>query len=197
MVHPFMKSHLIDSKNLWYCSKGPMVQPFIKSLMIESVNLWFWFKGPMVQPFMKSQMIESENFWFWSKGSMVQPFMKSHLIESDNFWFWSKGPKIHPFLKCHLTESVDFFIWLSRFPSYWIYQAGVEEPKPHFIIAWPYKHPSKSLQSGIGLNSAPFCTLNQKLIWSGVSNGTGQWNFSGQRDRNSIIVPGQRDNGTS
>ena len=106
------------------------------------MNLWFWSKGPMVQPFVKSQLIESDNFWFRSKGPMVQPFMKSHLIESDNFWFWSKGPKIHPFLKCHLTESVDFFIWLSRFPSYWIYQAGVEEPKPHFITAWPHKHPT-------------------------------------------------------
>ena len=30
-----------------------------------------------------------------------------------------------------------------------------------------------------------------------VSNGTGQYNFSGQRDRSSFIVPGQRDNGTS
>ena len=30
-----------------------------------------------------------------------------------------------------------------------------------------------------------------------VSNGTGQCNFSGQRDRSSFIVPGQRDNGTS
>ena len=29
-----------------------------------------------------------------------------------------------------------------------------------------------------------------------VSNGTGQWNFSGQRDRSSFIVPKQRDNGT-
>ena len=109
--------------------------------MIESANFWFWSKGPMVQSFMKSYLIESENVWFWSKGPMVQPFMKSHLIESDNFWLWSKGPKIHPFLKCHLTESVDFFIWLSRFPSYWICQAGVEEPKPHFITAWPHKHP--------------------------------------------------------
>ena len=32
---------------------------------------------------------------------------------------------------------------------------------------------------------------------TGVSNGTGECNFSGQRDRSSIIVPGQRDNGTS
>ena len=30
-----------------------------------------------------------------------------------------------------------------------------------------------------------------------VSNGTGQCNFSGQRHRNSFIIPGQRDNGTS
>ena len=27
-----------------------------------------------------------------------------------------------------------------------------------------------------------------------VSNGTGQWNFLGQRDRSSIIVPGQAKN---
>ena len=30
-----------------------------------------------------------------------------------------------------------------------------------------------------------------------VSNGTGQCNFLGQRDKSSFIVPGQRDNGTS
>ena len=30
-----------------------------------------------------------------------------------------------------------------------------------------------------------------------VSNGTGQCNFSGQRDRSSFIVPRQRDKGTS
>ena len=30
-----------------------------------------------------------------------------------------------------------------------------------------------------------------------VSNGMGQCNFSGQRDRSSFIVPRQRDNGTS
>ena len=30
-----------------------------------------------------------------------------------------------------------------------------------------------------------------------VSNGTGQRNFLGQRDRNFFLVPGQRDNGTS
>ena len=29
-----------------------------------------------------------------------------------------------------------------------------------------------------------------------VSNGTGQCNFSGQRDRQNFFVPGQRDNGT-
>ena len=118
MVQSFMKSHIIESENMWFWCKGPMVQPFMKSHLIESDNFWFWSQGPMVQTFMKSHMIESENVWFWSKGPMVQAFMKSQLIESDNFWFWSKGPKIHPFLKCHLTESVDFFIWLSRFPSY-------------------------------------------------------------------------------
>jgi hypothetical protein len=35
------------------------------------------------------------------------------------------------------------------------------------------------------------------VIQTRVSNGTGQCNFSGQRDRKSFIVPGQRDNGTS
>jgi hypothetical protein len=35
------------------------------------------------------------------------------------------------------------------------------------------------------------------LVGSRVCNGTGQCNFSGQRDRNSFLVPGQRDNGTS
>jgi hypothetical protein len=35
------------------------------------------------------------------------------------------------------------------------------------------------------------------LVWCRVSNGTGQCNFSGQRDRSFYIVPGQRDNGTS
>ena len=31
------------------------------------------------------------------------------------------------------------------------------------------------------------------LTWTSISNGTGQWNFSGQRDRSSIIVLGQQD----
>merc|ERR1712140_145247 len=34
------------------------------------------------------------------------------------------------------------------------------------------------------------------MICSRVSNGTGQCNFSGQRDRQIFFVPGQRDNGT-
>ena len=34
------------------------------------------------------------------------------------------------------------------------------------------------------------------MVLARVSNGTGQRNFSGQRDRSSFIVPGQRDNGT-
>ena len=34
-------------------------------------------------------------------------------------------------------------------------------------------------------------------VCTSVSKGTGQSNFLGQRDRNSFIVPGQRDNGTS
>ena len=35
------------------------------------------------------------------------------------------------------------------------------------------------------------------LVETRVSNGKGQCNFSGQRDRSSFIVLGQRDNGTS
>ena len=35
------------------------------------------------------------------------------------------------------------------------------------------------------------------LVCLRVSNGTGQYNFSGQRDRSFFIVPGQKDNGTS
>ena len=34
------------------------------------------------------------------------------------------------------------------------------------------------------------------LIKTRVSNGTGQRNFSGQRDSQNFFVPGQRDNGT-
>ena len=34
-------------------------------------------------------------------------------------------------------------------------------------------------------------------FWTRVSNRMGQCNFSGQRARSSLIVPGQRDNGTS
>ena len=30
-----------------------------------------------------------------------------------------------------------------------------------------------------------------------VSNGTGRCNFSGHRDKENVLVPGQRDNGTS
>ena len=36
--------------------------------------------------------------------------------------------------------------------------------------------------------------LTYKQLQTSVSNGTGQCNFSGQRDKSSIIVPGQRDN---
>jgi hypothetical protein len=32
-----------------------------------------------------------------------------------------------------------------------------------------------------------------RVVFSRVSNKTGQCNFSGQRDRSSLIVPGQRD----
>ena len=39
--------------------------------------------------------------------------------------------------------------------------------------------------------------MSTACIESRVSNGTGQGNFSGQRDRSFFIVPGQRDNGTS
>ena len=38
--------------------------------------------------------------------------------------------------------------------------------------------------------------LPKKVSYIRVSNGTGQPNFSGQRDRQKIFVPGQRDNGT-
>ena len=34
------------------------------------------------------------------------------------------------------------------------------------------------------------------LVSGRVSNGTGQCNFSGQRDGQNFFVPGQRDNGT-
>ena len=34
------------------------------------------------------------------------------------------------------------------------------------------------------------------LVETRVSNGTGQCNFSGQRDGQNFFVPGQRDNGT-
>jgi hypothetical protein len=37
----------------------------------------------------------------------------------------------------------------------------------------------------------------QTRVHTSVSNGKGRCNFSGQRDRSSFIVPGQRDNGTS
>ena len=35
-----------------------------------------------------------------------------------------------------------------------------------------------------------------EVVGSRVSNGTGQCNFSGQRDRQNFFVPGQRDTGT-
>ena len=38
---------------------------------------------------------------------------------------------------------------------------------------------------------------DKTFVWTRVSNGTGRCNFAGQRDRNSFIVPGQRDNGTT
>ena len=42
---------------------------------------------------------------------------------------------------------------------------------------------------------SPFC-VSRFVVQTSVSNGTGQCNFLGQRDRNSFIVLGQRDNGT-
>ena len=45
----------------------------------------------------------------------------------------------------------------------------------HVVFEWP-----------------PICDIETR-----VSNGTGQCNFSGQRDRSSFVVPGQRDNGTT
>ena len=38
--------------------------------------------------------------------------------------------------------------------------------------------------------------LINNSVWIRVSNGTGQRNFSGQRDSQNFFVPGQRDNGT-
>ena len=38
--------------------------------------------------------------------------------------------------------------------------------------------------------------MRQFDICTRVSNGTGQCNFSGQRDRQNFFVPGQRDTGT-
>jgi hypothetical protein len=43
----------------------------------------------------------------------------------------------------------------------------------------------------------PFSVHQQQKLSSSVSNGTGQCNFSGQRDGSSFIVLGQRDNRTS
>ena len=40
----------------------------------------------------------------------------------------------------NLISQTGVSIWL---PSYWISQAGVEEPKLTFIPAWPHKHPIK------------------------------------------------------
>ena len=37
---------------------------------------------------------------------------------------------------------------------------------------------------------------SESAVWTRVSNGTGQCNFSGHRDRQSFFVPGQIDNGT-
>ena len=36
-----------------------------------------------------------------------------------------------------------------------------------------------------------------ECVYTRVSNGTGQCNFSGHRDKENVLVPGQRDNGTS
>ena len=64
------------------------------------------------------------------------------------------------------------------------------------MLAWP-------LDILIGQEAAnwPFKTsssLSTRLphLDISVSNGTGQCNFSGQRDRQTFFVPGQRDNGT-
>ena len=61
-------------------------------------------------------------------------------------------------------------------------------------------------ESSIGNTEPHFFKINLNLLTQTqaaqcnairVSNGTGQCNFSGQRERSSFIFPGQRDNGTS
>ena len=41
-----------------------------------------------------------------------------------------------------------------------------------------------------------FASVFFNSVETTVSNGTGQRNFSGQRDSQNFFVPGQRDNGT-
>ena len=43
----------------------------------------------------------------------------------------------------YLISQPGSSMWLR---SYWISQAGVEEPKPHFITAWPHKHPENLVE---------------------------------------------------
>ena len=46
------------------------------------------------------------------------------------------------------------------------------------------------------MTSLQFLHFVRPWVQTRVSNGTGQRNFSGQRDSQNFFVPGQRDNGT-
>ena len=61
---------------------------------------------------------------------------------------WSNGPAIYEESYDIISRFFYMAIYLisqagvsSCLPSYWISQAGVEEPKLTFITAWPHKHP--------------------------------------------------------
>ena len=61
-----------------------------------------------------------------------------------------------------------------------------------FLTTYPPLSANIICESSLTGNS-----LGTQLVRTRVSNGTGQCNFSGRRDRSFFIVPGQRDNGTS
>ena len=77
--------------------------------------------------------------------------------------------------------------------SKWFIELEFCQSLLNFILLHPGQNPlSRDVP---GQNELKFFK-NFKSISSRVSNGTGQRNFSGQRDSQNFFVPGQRDNGT-
>ena len=89
--------------------------------------------------------------------------------------------------------------------TYLLPRAESGEGEPYWlavvlVINWAVKYELKHhlrFFTYVTKTHANLSTYWMCVLRLAVSNGTGQCNFSGQRDRKSFLVPGQRDNGTS